>query len=73
MNHELKYHLILTPRNEHKTFLLPINLPYAEAITIRDTCLGQIAIVPEIAEQWADVDVVPEGWPDVNILGIKES
>jgi len=66
-----KYHLILTPRNEHKTFMLPVGLPYAEAITIRDMCLGQIATVPEVAAQWADVDVVHEGWPNVNILGVS--
>ena len=68
----MKYHLILTPRNEHKTLLLPVGLSYAEAIIIRDTCLGQIATVPEVAAQWADVDVVPEGWPNVNRLGVPD-
>ena len=69
---EMKYHLILTPRDEHKALLLPVGLPYAEAITIRDTCLGEIATVPEVAARWADVGVVPEGWPNVNRLGVPD-
>jgi hypothetical protein len=68
----MKYNLLLTPTDSHKSFVLPVRLSYSEAISIRDTCLAEIAKGTKESRQWADVDIVPDGWPNVNRLGVPD-
>ena len=66
----MTYNLILTPKGKHETLIVPVKVSYAEAITMRDTCLAEMAKGTQEAAHWADIDVVVDGWPGVNIFGV---
>jgi len=64
----MKWYIKLKARESWKEYVtLPGYETQAEAMEVRDLCLGEIAIAKpgSLAYCWYDVAVVPEGWPEI--------